>query len=177
MDNILDEIIQEAIHRLSEIASDIDVESVISNAHDTFSGIIDHFSDYTSLPEDIKESIINSIVEQTGSDHNIIAQNLDFAASVNEDSFSGIDAENFTSIASGISEDPISFCGDNTDAIKYEQERLNAANHDIEYYEREIRNFNERTSATYRSNCISKLQQATSKAKEAAAKIQSLKNK
>lgn len=177
MDNILDEIIQEATHRLFEIPSDIDVQLVISNARDAFSGIIDNFSDYTSLPEDIKESIINSIVEQTGSGHNIIAQNLDFVTSVNENSFSGIDSENFTSIDFGVSEDSISFCGDNTDAIKYEQERLNAANHDIEYYEREIRNFNEKTSATHRSNCISKLQQATSKAKEAASKIQSLKNK
>lgn len=174
MDNILDEIIQEAVNRLSEIVSDIDVESVISNAHETLSDIIDNFSDYTSLPDDIKESIINSIVEVTGNDHDIIAQNLDFAANVNEDSFSGIESEDFTSIPAGISEDPISFCGDNTDAIKYQQERLNDANHDIKYYEREIRNFNENTSETYRSNCISKLQQATSKAKDAAAKIQSL---
>ena len=178
MDN-LDEIIQEAINRLSEVASYIDAESVFTNAHETLSGIFDNFSDYTSLPDDIKDRIISSIVELTGSDHDIIAANFDFAASIDEDAFSGIDADNYASIPSDMSEGSISFCGnnDNADAIKYQQERLDEANHDIEYYEKEIRNFNEKTSDIYRSNCISKLNQATSKAKDATERIQSLRNK
>lgn len=66
---------------------------------------------------------------------------------------------------------------DNANAIKYQQEKLNEAKHDIEYYEREISNFNDKTSDTYRSNCTDKLKQAASKAKEAAQEIQRLNNK
>lgn len=70
----------------------------------------------------------------------------------------------------------ISFTGsDNSQQIASLQSDLNSAKHDIDYYTREINNFNDKTSSTYRSNCLSALNRATQKAAELSNKIQQLK--
>lgn len=73
--------------------------------------------------------------------------------------------------------DYVSFTGnsDNAQQIASLQSDLNAANRDIDYYTREIRNFTDGTSNTYRANCTSALNRATQKAADVASKIQQLK--
>jgi len=67
--------------------------------------------------------------------------------------------------------DKISALQDDVSSLKGE---LRTANQNIDYYEREIRNFNEHTSNTYRSGCQSHLQQAVEKVAEVTKKINSL---
>lgn len=73
--------------------------------------------------------------------------------------------------------DYISFTGnsDNLQQIASLQSELNVANRDIDYYTREIRNFTDKTSNTYRTNCTSALNRATQKAADIVSKIQQLK--
>lgn len=73
--------------------------------------------------------------------------------------------------------DYISFTGnnDNSQQIASLQSDLNAAKGDIDYYTREINNFTDKRSNTYRANCISSLNRATQKAADIANKIQQLK--
>lgn len=70
----------------------------------------------------------------------------------------------------------VSFMGseDNADKIASLERDLRTANGNIDYYSKEISNFNEHTSNTYRSNCESALRQATKKAAEIAEKISDL---
>lgn len=69
----------------------------------------------------------------------------------------------------------ISFTGgDNSQQIASLQTDLNKAKHDIDYYSKEINQFDDNTSSTYRSNCLSSLNSATQKAKDLASKIEKL---
>jgi len=177
MDNLFDDILQKIIKKASEIASDIDVNEIISDAYNSLSDGFFNLSEFNSMTDDARENIINSIVENIGGNHDTIVENISFVSNLDLDSFCEIDSNSFSSIPSDFSDDATSFCGssDNSDAIKYQEERLSKAKHDIEYYEKEIRNFNEKTSGTYHSTCVSKLNNATEKAKDAENRIQNLK--
>lgn len=177
MDDIADELIEEILRRLAESASDIELDEIISSAQNMIFDSLSNLSDIHILSDEIKENLINSIVEHIGGNHETIAENLEIISNINADSFSGVDSDSFTLINDDLSQDSISFCGnnDNADAIKFQEEKLKEATHNIDYYEKEIRNFNENTTETYRSKCISRLQQATAQAKEAENKIQNLK--
>lgn len=178
MEDISDDLIEEIIRRISETVSNIDVGEIISSTHDVLSETFTNLSDFSSLSEEARETLINSIVESIGGSHDAIAQNIEIISNINSDSFSGIDADSFSPIQFDTSDDSISFCGknDNTDAIKYQEQRLREANHDIDYYGKEISNFTDKTSATYQDTCRTRLAQAVAKAKEAANKIQNLKS-
>lgn len=181
MDDLFDDIIPEIIQRVSEVVPDLDIDEFVSTAHNPLSDLFNHISDFSSMTNDAKEGIINSIVENIGGNPDTIAENIAFAANIDSDTFGGIDLDDFTSIPSDCSDNnSVSFCGNsndstNTDAIRYQEERLREANHNIEYYKKEIRNFNDKTSSTYQSICTSQLSQAKSKAKDAANEIQKLK--
>ncbi|MGC3977790.1 MAG: hypothetical protein QM751_05855 [Paludibacteraceae bacterium] len=77
--------------------------------------------------------------------------------------------------SSGLNYD-VSFTGnsDNSQQIASLERDLRDANGRFDYYSHEIRNFTDNTSATYRSNCTSALNNATQKAASIANKIQQL---
>ena len=54
---------------------------------------------------------------------------------------------------------------------------LRQAQKNIDYYEREIRNFNDFTTETYKKNCLSHLEQAVKKANDITEKLKELQSK
>ena len=70
----------------------------------------------------------------------------------------------------------ISFTGnDNADKIASLQSDLRTAQHNADYYSKEINNFTDDTSATYRNTCTSRLNEATNKIKDIQSQINQLK--
>lgn len=70
----------------------------------------------------------------------------------------------------------ISFTGnDNANQIASLQSDLRTAQHNADFYSKEINNFTDNTSSTYRSTCISRLNDATSKIKDIQSQINRLK--
>ncbi|MBQ2951362.1 MAG: hypothetical protein IJE12_10045 [Prevotella sp.] len=82
-----------------------------------------------------------------------------------EDSFEGIH---------DIIESNISFGSSAEKTLEYD---LRQAQKNIDYYEREIRNFSDSTTETYRRNCLSHLEQAVKKANDIAEQLQKLQSK
>ncbi len=54
---------------------------------------------------------------------------------------------------------------------------LRQAQKNIDYYEREIRNFSDSTTDTYKKNCLSHLEQAVKKANDITEQLQKLQSK
>lgn len=108
---------------------------------------------------------MNDALAQIDTNPDVLAYLVSPDNSVSDGGFMGIDNGG-----------DISFTGnDNSQQIASLQSDLSRAKHDIDYYTREINNFNDNTSSTYRSNCLSALRRATQKAAELSDKIQQLK--
>jgi len=140
----------------------------------TYSNFSDSDFDYSCLEDDdMYESFCDISEKDVQSQIDSNDEFVDFITS--KDADISEDGASINIQDSGISE-LVSFTGnDNSEKIKSLESELAKANHDIQYYLREINNFTDKTSNTYRSNCQSALNRATQKAADIASRIQNLK--
>ena len=105
---------------------------------------------------------------------NSIAYDNDYYSDldINDNDFVDIDI-NVDDYSNFNSDYNIAFTG-NSDKIESLQKELREAQGNVDYYTKEINNFTENTSATYRSTCQSNLNEATSKIKDLLSKIKNL---
>ena len=85
----------------------------------------------------------------------------------------GDDIDFFDSLSSDTCSHNISF-GASEKTLEYD---LRQAQKNIDYYEKEIRNFTSSTSETYKNNCLSHLEQAVKKANNITEELEKLQSK
>lgn len=71
-------------------------------------------------------------------------------------------------------QDSVSFLGGSEKSLEYD---LRQAQKNVDYYQREIRNFSEFTTETYKRNCISHLERALERVEEISEKLEKLRSK
>ena len=70
--------------------------------------------------------------------------------------------------------DSISFGGGSEKSLEYD---LRQAQKNVDYYQREIRNFSEYTTETYKKNCISQLEKALERAEDISEELRKIRSK
>ena len=71
-------------------------------------------------------------------------------------------------------QDSVTFLGGSEKSLEYD---LRQAQKNVDYYQREIRNFSEFTTETYKRNCISHLERALERVEEISEKLEKLRSK
>ena len=92
----------------------------------------------------------------------------------NGDIDSSFEGDDFIDNFDNLSPSNISFGASSEKTLEYD---LRQAQKNIDYFEREIRNFNDFTTETYKKNCLSHLEQAVKKANDITEKLKELQSK